>query len=220
MNADPVAIAGGVNPGLSSWLPLRARIGEVEQLGTVLLIGVTGMAGMLAVQNAQILGAQRVVGLGRDPAGLARAAQAGAITVVMTGDRATNAAAILAALGDTTPSIVIDFLWGAPAETAFAALGRRGLDEDRANIAYVQIGAMAGPEAAVPASLLRSRRIRITGSGAGSVSIADIKSQLPVYMQLIADGRIDVPTQTFALPQISDAWAASTQSGRRVVVVP
>jgi NADPH:quinone reductase-like Zn-dependent oxidoreductase len=73
--ADPIAIAGGMNPGLSLWLPLRARSGEVDALGTVLILGVTGMAGVLAVQNARILGAQRVVGLGRDPAGLARAAR-------------------------------------------------------------------------------------------------------------------------------------------------
>ncbi|MGD0050206.1 MAG: hypothetical protein ABSD03_00095 [Vulcanimicrobiaceae bacterium] len=118
------------------------------------VLGVTGMAGLLAVQNARVLGAQHVVGLGRDPAGLARAARAGAVAVPLT------------------------------------------------------------------ASLLRSRRIRITGSGLGGASIADIKAQVPVYMQLIADGRVEVPTQTFALAQIASAWAASANSGRRVVVVP
>jgi hypothetical protein len=34
----------------------------------------------------------------------------------------------------------------------------------------VQIGSLAGTAASLPAALLRSRRIRITGSGVGSVS--------------------------------------------------
>jgi len=218
--ADPVAIAGAMNPGLASWMPLLARSAEVDALGTVLVLGVTGMAGLLAVENAFVLGATRVVGAGRDPDGLARAAKAGAVTVPLTGDRTADAAALVAALAGTSPSIVVDFVWGAPAETAFAALGRRGLDEDRADIAYVQIGSMAGADAAVPSTLLRSRRIRISGSGAGSASIAAIIAQLPRYMQLIVDGRITVPTRVFTLAQIADAWTTAAQSGRRVVVVP
>lgn len=218
--ADPIPIAGGVNPGMSSWLLLNARRGELGELGSVLILGVTGMAGMLAVQNARVLGAANVVGAGRNAATLDRLAKAGVKTVTLNADSEADAAALEKAIGGTAPSIVLDFLWGGAAEAAFRALGRHGLDEDRADIAYVQIGAMAGPDAAVPASLLRSRHIRISGSGAGSASIADVLAQIPVYMQLIADRKIDVPTQTFALSSIADAWTASNSSGRRVVVVP
>ncbi|HTV92650.1 MAG TPA: zinc-binding alcohol dehydrogenase family protein [Verrucomicrobiae bacterium] len=218
--ADPVAIAAGINPGLSSWLPLNARVAELGAIGTVLVLGATGMAGSLAVQHARLLGASAVVGVGRNPVGLGRAAEFGAKTVALTGDRDADAEALAHALDGAAPSIVLDFLWATAAETAFTALARRGLEEDAANIAYVQIGAMAGPDAAVPASLLRSRRIRISGSGAGSASIADVMAQIPVYMQLIADRKIDVPTQTFALSSISEAWVAPAESTRRVVIVP
>jgi hypothetical protein len=68
--------------------------------------------------------------------------------------------------------------------------------------------------------LLRSRRIRITGSGAGSASLPAIVAELPVYLRLIADGKVDVPTQTFPLSAIGEAWPASFHSGRRVVVLP
>jgi len=217
-NSDAVKVAAGVNPGLSSWLPLNARAGEIDALGTVLILGVTGMAGTLAVQNAKILGAARVVGVGRNLAKLERAAKLGADVVALTADRNADAAAIADALAGTAPSIVLDFLWGAPAETTFTALARRGLEEDRANIAYVQIGAMAGPEASLPSSLLRSRRIRISGTGAGSASIADVLAQVPVYVQLIADGRIQVPTQIYPLSSIGEAWSASIESDRRVVI--
>jgi NADPH:quinone reductase-like Zn-dependent oxidoreductase len=218
--ADPAQIAGGLNPGLASWLPLQSRLADVPSLGTVVVLGATGMAGMLAVQNARLLGAGHVVGAGRSPAGLGRAAAAGAATAALTGDREADAAALAAALGGTAPSLVLDFVWGAPAEAMFAALGRRGLDEDSASTAYVQIGSLAGPEAAVPSSLLRSRRIQISGSGAGSASTAAIRAQLPVYMQLIADGRVQVPTRTFPLSRVSDGWTAARDSGSRVVIVP
>jgi D-arabinose 1-dehydrogenase-like Zn-dependent alcohol dehydrogenase len=218
--ADPVKIAAGLNPGLSSWLPLDARAAEIGALDTVLILGVTGMAGLLAVQHAGILGATQVVGAGRNPVALRRAGELGAKSVALTGDRDADAAALVDALNGAAPSIVLDFLWAAVAETAFAALARRGLGEDTANIAYVQIGAMAGPDALVPASLLRSRHIRISGSGAGSASIAEIMRQVPVYMQLIADGKVDVPTKAFTLSSIAEAWTAPTAEPRRAVMVP
>jgi NADPH:quinone reductase-like Zn-dependent oxidoreductase len=218
--ADPTAIAGGLNPGLASWMPLQSRIAEAGTPETVVVLGATGVAGQLAVQNARQLGATQVIGAGRNPAGLARAAEAGAAAVQLAGDHDADAAALAAALGGASPSLVLDFVWGAPAESMFAALGRRGLAEDTADISYVQIGAVAGPDAAVPSALLRSRRIQISGSGAGSASISALIEQLPVYMALIADGRVRVPVRAFSLPEVTQAWAAAHDNGTRVVVVP
>jgi NADPH:quinone reductase-like Zn-dependent oxidoreductase len=217
--AQPEAVAAGVNPGMASWLPLQARQAEAGKLGTVLVLGVTGMSGYLAAQNARLLGADRVIGAGRSEAGLSRAAAAGADAVALTGDRETDAAAVAEALGEDTPGLVLDFVWGPVAETAFAALGRRGLGEDTANIKYVQIGALGGAEAAVPSSLLRSRKLTISGSGAGSVPASAIKAQMPAYIGLIADGSVQVPFRTFPLSDIGAAWTASTASGPRVVLV-
>jgi NADPH:quinone reductase-like Zn-dependent oxidoreductase len=218
--ADPVKIAGGMNPGLASWLPLKARVREIGSLGSVLVLGATGMTGYLAVQHARLLGADRIVGVGRNAARLARLAPLGAVTVALSGNREADAAAIIDALGGTTPSTVLDFLWGSPAETVFASFERHGLEEDAADIAYTQIGSVAGANAAVPAALLRSRRIRITGSGAGSAQIAEIMAEVPVYMKHIADGNVDVPTRTVPLSSISDGWAAPADGAYRVVVVP
>src|SRR5579863_9438551 len=150
-DADPAQVAAGVNPGLASWLPLQARRTELGKLDSVLILGVTGVAGCLAVQNARILGATRVVGAGRDARSLSDAAEAGASTIALGGDRDRDAAGVLEALEGSAPDVVLDFLWGTPAESAFAALGKRGLEADRADISYVQIGAVAGSHAAVPA---------------------------------------------------------------------
>ncbi len=217
--ADPARVAGGVNPGLASWLPLQARRTEIGRLDNVLILGVTGMAGLLAAQNARILGATRVAGAGRDVQNLSDAVKAGVTTVALSGDHERDGAAILQALEGSSPDIVLDFLWGAPAQSTFAALGRRGLEADRADISYVQIGAAAGSQAAVPAALLRSRKLRITGSGAGSASITDILAEIPRYIQLISDGAVDVPIRTFPLSLVSEAWEAAERGRPRVVIL-
>ena len=126
-------------------------------------------------------------------AGFIRAAAVGAQTLALTGDHDTDAGALAKVLDGDAPGLVLDFVWGPVAETAFAALTRRGAEEDSADIKYVQIGALAGPEAAVPSSLLRSRKLTISGSGAGSVGAADIKAQIPVYLELITSGSVQVP---------------------------
>jgi NADPH:quinone reductase-like Zn-dependent oxidoreductase len=218
--ADPVAIAGGVNPGLASWLPLRARLEQTPALGTVLVLGATGVAGQLAVRNALLCGAVRVVAAGRNPAALEQVSGAGVVTVPLTGDRGQDVAALGGAFADQPPTLILDFVWGPPAEATFAALQRHGLDEDTADIAYVEIGALAGPEAALPAALLRSRRIRVSGSGAGSASLADIVAEIPHYLELIAGGSIAPPTRVFPLSEVAAAWDAASTSGTRVVIVP
>lgn len=71
----------------------------------------------------------------------------------------------------------------------------------------------------MPAALLRSRRIRISGNGAGSASVQELMGQLPAYIRLIADGRVNVPTAVYPLSRIAEAWAAAAVGGSRVVVI-
>ncbi len=210
--ADPVAVAAGLNPALSSWLPLTARARAIGDLGTVLVLGATGVAGRMAVQLARILGAERVVAVGRDPERLAALEDLGARTASL----ADGAEGIAAALGGDAPSIILDFVWGPVAETTWEAIARHGLEEDTADIEHVEIGALAGPTAALPAELLRSRRIQVRGSGAGSGSIEDIMAQLPVVMGHIASGALVVPARAYPLEEVGAAWASG--AGERAVV--
>jgi NADPH:quinone reductase-like Zn-dependent oxidoreductase len=84
--ADPLAIAAGMNPGLPGWMALTARRKEAGALGTVLVLGATGMSGSLAVLGALALGAERVIAAGRDPAALEWLRGAGATTVSLAHD--------------------------------------------------------------------------------------------------------------------------------------
>jgi NADPH:quinone reductase-like Zn-dependent oxidoreductase len=218
--APAEAVAAGVNPGLASWLPLTAYQAQAGNLGTVLILGVTGMSGYLAAQNARLLGATRVIGAGRAAAGLDRAAAAGTHTVRLTGDWADDAAALAAVLDGDEPGLVLDLVWGPVAETAFQALASAAFREGAASTSYVQVGSLAGTEAAVPAALLRSRNVTVSGSGIGSVARSEIRAQIPAYIQLIADGSVQVPFRTFPLSEVSAAWVTSAEPGPRVVLVP
>jgi hypothetical protein len=50
--------------------------------------------------------------------------------------------------------------------------------------------------------------------------MAVIRAEMPVYLGLIADGRVDVPVRTYPLPAVGDAWLAAARGGNRVVVLP
>ena len=223
--ADPLAVAAGMNPGSASWLPLSKRHDQVGErgLGTVLVLGATGMSGSIAVDNAYALGATAVVAVGRNTAKLEDlAARAGAErdlrTVALTGDPETDTAGIVAALDGQPPTTVIDFCWGPVAEATFQALGHPDLDIEGYDVSYVQIGTMAGPDATVPGALLRSRNLTLSGSGLGSTPVAEILTRLPGFLEQVAAGTVHIPYTAYPLSRVAEAWSAD--DGTRAVVVP
>ena len=214
--ARAAQVAGGMNPGMSSWLPLKARLEEGLDLGTVAVVGATGASGLLAVQNARDLGAERVIAIGRNEAALEKARGFGAETARLAEDQDTSMKAIGAALGDEAPNLVLDYVWGAPAETMFAVLA--GL-KSAPDTSYVQIGALAGPNAALPAALLRSRSVKVSGSGLGSVGMDVMWRLMPEYVTRIAEGRVEVPIATYPLSDVAQAWTAKPEDNARIVLV-
>lgn len=216
-DADPLAVAAGMNPAMSGWLPLSRRLEEVDRLGTVMVVGATGMAGRAAVQAAFALGADRVVGVGRNPEQLAEIERLGAVPVQLGAP--DPAKAIAEALAGEAPSIVLDYVWGAAAEAAFRALTLREFEaEASGETVYNQIGGLGGATASLPAELLRSRPIRVIGSGLGSVSTQRIIAELPKMVARIADGTISVPYTAYPLERAADAWTHTGPS--RAVLVP
>ncbi|MGI5222614.1 zinc-binding alcohol dehydrogenase family protein [Nocardia sp. CA-290969] len=217
--ADPLAVAAGMNPAMSGWMPLVARRAEAGELGTVLVLGATGASGGLAVRAALSLGAKQVVAVGRDRDALERLNGPGVVTVALASDApGTWPAALGAAVAEAPPDLVLDYVWGPVAEAAFAALGKSGRHDDGAAVDYVQIGSLAGAEAVLPAALLRSRRIRVSGSGMGSVSKQQMVAEFPDILARFADGTFDAPYTSYPLSRVGDAWAH--QGRTRAVVVP
>lgn len=210
--ADPVAIAAGANPVLSSWVALRRRI-VFEAGSRVLVLGATGASGRAAVQVAKHLGAAHVVASGRDTDRLAALRELGADVVVPLGD----ADAVGRAGADA--DVVIDYVWGQPAADVVRALVTARPDRGR-RLDWIAIGSTAGQEAPMPSAALRASGLTIVGSGQGSVGRAGFVAELPHIVGAIADGTIRVDTTTVPMAEVEAAWAGQPDgSTGRVVLV-
>jgi NADPH:quinone reductase-like Zn-dependent oxidoreductase len=214
---DVTKIAAAMNPAMSSWVALRRRVPLKPGQG-VLVLGATGNAGAMAVRVARRLGAGRVVGAGRDPGRLTALIPAGADEVVqLTDDADATAEALAAAAADT--DIVIDYLWGKPAQQAIMALLTARDDRSRP-LDWIQIGAVAGPTIELPSVALRSANLRLQGSGQGSVSPRTYLAELPSLVEEITAGTIAVRAHPVPLADVEDAWTRSETPGERTVLVP
>ena len=113
---DDATAAAMMNPGMSSWAALTARA-KFAAGESVLILGATGIAGHLAVQIARRLGATRVIAAGRNPEALQQAATLGAdATISLEQDPDALVADFRKHLSESKIDVVLDYLWGAPAE--------------------------------------------------------------------------------------------------------
>jgi NADPH:quinone reductase-like Zn-dependent oxidoreductase len=216
-NADAAKVAAAMNPAMSSWVALRRRV-PIEPGNSVLVLGATGNAGAMAIQVAKLLGAGRVVGAGRDPGRLEGLTAAGADDIVqLTADSEATGQALAAAAAES--DIVLDYLWGKPAQQAIIALLTARSDRSRA-LNWIQIGAVAGPAIELPSVALRSANLRVQGSGQGSVSPAAYLAELPSLVDAIGAGAIAVKANTLPLADVAAAWTREEAPGERTVLVP
>jgi len=215
--ADVAKVAAALNPAMSSWVALRRRVPMKPGQG-VLILGATGNAGAMAVQVARRLGAGHVVGAGRDPERLRALLPAGADDVVrLTDDDDATGKALAAAAAEV--DIVVDYLWGTPAQRAITALLTARSDRSRA-LDWIQVGAVAGPSIELPSAALRSANFRLQGSGQGSVSPRGYLAELPALIGEISAGTIGVQPNVVPLADVERAWTTAETPGERTVLVP
>jgi NADPH:quinone reductase-like Zn-dependent oxidoreductase len=215
-DADPILLAAAMNPGMSSWVALHKRV-TFTPGQSVLILGATGSAGQLAIQIARHLGASRIVAAGRGAQKLAALASLGADATV---DLEAGQQAVAEALASTAANVdvVLDYLWGKPAEAAIMPLLRSRDDRGRL-LSWVQIGAVAGSEIALPSAALRQANIHFLGSGQGSVSPQGILETLPALVALVDHGTLAIDATARPLSGVEDCWntAGATE---RVVLTP
>ncbi|MFH9489912.1 zinc-binding dehydrogenase [Streptomyces halstedii] len=205
-DADPVRVAAAMNPGMSSWVALRRRVSFPEGR-RVLILGATGSAGRMAIQIAKRFGASQVIAVGRDATRLTTLRDLGADQAVTFDDVAVAA----------DVDVVLDFVWGAPAADAMLPLLKARADRG-APLTWIQIGSIAGATAPIPSAALRAARLRIVGSGIGSVSPADFIAEFPELAAAVTDGTLDVQARPVPLADIARSWDEET--GERLVFVP
>jgi len=213
---DEVKVAAAMNPAMSSWVALRRRV-KLEPGQDVLVLGATGNAGQMAIQIAKRLGARRVIGAGRDLERLREARALGADEVVsLSGDAKASAAAVAEAACEV--DLVLDYLWGKPAQETIPALLTQRSDRSRA-LDWIQIGSMAGPTIELPSVALRSANFRLQGNGQGAVSLRGYLAELPSLVEEIAQGHLKVSTVTVPLRDVEHAWTQPLTAGQRAVIV-
>ena len=153
------------NPGVSAWLSLthRAKLAAGE---TVLILGATGVTGQLAVQIAKLLGAKRVVGVGRNEKVLARLGDLGADATIQLDQSAELLRdAYVSEMGEAGFDVILDYLWGEPTEALLAVLSKTEFAAATRETRLVQVGESAGAKITLPAAVLRSAPVTILGTG-------------------------------------------------------
>jgi len=215
-NLDDETAAALPNPGVSAWLSLtyRAKLVPGEN---VLILGATGVTGMLAVKIAKLLGAARVVAAGRNQQALSRLPDVGADTTIsLASPVAELSEAFVREAGKSGFQVVIDYVWGQPAEAFLSAITRREFVAIQSETRFVQVGESAAPTISLPAAVLRSTALTILGT-AGIPSRDVLVEAFQRVMTYAAKGELQIETERAPLAEIENAWHRD-QTGRRLVV--
>jgi NADPH:quinone reductase-like Zn-dependent oxidoreductase len=215
---DDETAAALPNPGASAWLTLtfRAKLVPGE---SVLILGATGVTGKLAVKIAKLLGAGRVVAAGRNQQALSTLHQLGADAIIRLDASAEELSeAFVQEAGDSGFQVVIDYVWGHPAETFLAAIAKKEFAVITSETRFVQVGESAGPTISLPAAVLRSTALTILGT-AGIPPRNVLVDAMQKVMAHAASGELRIETERVPLSDIENAWQRDPQQ-RRLVVIP
>lgn len=207
-----------MNPGISAWLTLAGRA-KLAAGDNVLILGATGVTGQLAIGIAKLLGAARVVAAGRNAEILGTLQGIGADAVIQLDVPSGQLSEAFAReAGASGFQVVVDYVWGKPAEVFFAAITRKEFAAIESETRYVQAGEGAGPTVALPAAVLRSAPVTIMGT-AGMPPREMLLDAMQKVMAHAASGELRIETERVPLAEIEEAWERE-QRGRRFLVIP
>jgi NADPH:quinone reductase-like Zn-dependent oxidoreductase len=216
---DDALAAALANPAMSSWAGLTVR-GKFVDGESVLILGATGVAGQLAVQIAKRLGARRVVAAGRNPQALEKLKELGADAVIsLEQEHDALVKAFRDEIAGEGVDVVLDYLWGAPAEAVLAAISQKGLSHAASRIRFVQVGSSAGGTISLAAATLRSSGVELLGSGFGSASLAQIFEAIGELFKEAVAKPFAIDVKRVALRDVESVWK-SPESGVRFVFQP
>jgi len=216
-NVSDATAAALPNPGVSAWLSLayRAKLVPGEN---VLILGATGITGKLAVRIAKLLGAARVVAAGRNQQALSTLRDLGAdATISLALPETELSEAFLREAGQSGFQVVIDYVWGSPAEAFLAAITRREFAVIQSETRFVQVGESAASTLTLPAAVLRSTALTILGT-AGIPPGNVLFEAFQQVMAHAAKGELHIDTERVPLADIESAWQRD-RPGRRLVII-
>lgn len=202
------ALACGI-AGLAAYLSLKLRA-DTQPGERVLILGAGGAVGQVGVVVAKKLGASRVVGATRNPESLNTTADE-SVSVIGTRDEVADR--IRKAFGGEGPDVVLDPVWGVPAEAATEAMAFGGR--------LVQLGRAAGDTATFESATVRGKCLQILGHTNFAHSPEEKGSALQEMFSWAAEGDLSVPYEVLGLGQISEAWERqSAAPGLKLTINP
>jgi NADPH:quinone reductase-like Zn-dependent oxidoreductase len=206
---DPVTAGLAGTAALAGWIPLTWRA-PVRPDDTVVVLGATGSVGAVAVQAARLLGAHRIVAVGRDRARLEATVELGADAWVALDDARGLGPALAEACPDGA-SLVFDPLWGDPLVAALGVAVR--------GARVLQLGQSASPEATIPSGLIRGKDIDMFGYTNLTVPFDVLRAAYLDLVGHIAAGRIRLRSEVSPLTEAEAAWRRLEEGpGCKVIV--
>ncbi|KAI1205181.1 NAD(P)-binding protein [Annulohypoxylon truncatum] len=203
--ADPVTVAGLVNPVSSSWMALSVRAIGGCKGRTVFIVGATTESGRHAIRVARELGAAKIVGASRTQETLNKVEGLDERVLL------TEPFEVPKTVGPL--DIVLDFV-GGPTNVAIMKTA-----EIHEGLQYISIGGVSGHEnLEIPAAVLSRRPIRIMGSGMGSFSMPEVMKESPGLVNFLGKMKRPENVVTAALADVETAWDSAGEKERLVLV--
>ena len=188
----------------------RGRMAPGER---VLILGSGGVVGRVAVQLARAWGAGLVVAAGRGAAAADRARDLGAdVAVDVAGMAAESMGSAFREAAPDGVDLVIDPVWGAPAQAALATLAPGGR--------LVNLGDAAGASATFTSATVRSRTAEVLGYTNLAASWTQQTDAMGEILRLTATGQLKFEPEIVPMTAVDEGWQrqAERRNTSRVVV--
>lgn len=210
--SDDLVAALGLS-AIAAWMALTWR-GGLKPGEHVLILGASGTVGQVGVQAARLLGAGRVAAACRDSHGRTRAAELGADAVAdLSGDDVDTMAGRLAQATAGRLDLVLDPVWGKPAEAALQVLSPHGR--------LVNLGSAAGPAVSLGSAPLRSGTLSVLGYTNNALSGEQKATALREILGHAAAGNLTADRETMSLARAAEGWSRTGQPPhRKSVLIP
>src|SRR5699024_8546739 len=189
---------------MTSLLPLKWGM-KMQEGEKVLINGATGESGKHAVQIAKRLGAERVIGTGRNEKSLKRIKELGADALIDLKQPKEELLKCFKKEVNDRVDIVLHFLWGRPTEMLIKAFVPEELKLQEKGTRFVQIGEKVGSEISLPAGALRTSGLEIFG-GTKGMSPEIIKEGIGLIWDWIKEDQLKMDIEEVPLKDIETIW--------------
>ncbi|KAI8628390.1 hypothetical protein F5Y19DRAFT_476370 [Xylariaceae sp. FL1651] len=206
-DTDPVSFAASVNPAMSSWMAITQRTANLPKNYTVLILGATSASGRMAAHVAKVLGAGKVIGVGRNETTLAKVE--GLDEFIVQKDPITDTD-----FSRVDCDVVLDYVYGDLAVHVLSTLNVKK------PLQYVMIGGVSQSEPTFPSAIFRSRDITVRGSGPGAFDLANLHPELSKLVPIMTGWKL-LDAHSVPLKDIEAAWRDKSLADKgRLVFIP